>query len=124
VEEHIEKTKVSSVSKCCHVPCSYCSCYPSYLFHHNCLSHTRYLEHFRPATRISIWDYNLALLSVTDLCAKYTYYSLVCLPSSTYSSDQYKERPLQFWCHFLTGITSNRQLPSTACVGKNLVRRV
>ena len=84
LKEHIEKAKVSCVSVCGLVPCSCCSCYPPSLFvhtwylaiHHTCLSHTWHLEHFRPATRTSTLDYNSALLSVTDLRAKYTYYSL------------------------------------------------
>ena len=47
-----------------------------FAIHHTCLLHTWHLEHFRPAMRTSTLDYNLALLSVTDLCAIYTYYSL------------------------------------------------
>ena len=44
--------------------------------YHTCLSHTWHLEYFRPATRTSTLDYNSTLLSITDLCARYTYYSL------------------------------------------------
>ena len=85
LEEHIEKAKVSCVSVCCLVPCLCCSCYPPYLFVTHLspcyppylLSHTWHLEHFRPATRTSTLDYNSALLSVTALCARYTYYSLL-----------------------------------------------
>ena len=54
-----------------------CFSHPCYLaIHHTCLLHTWYLEHFRPATRTSTLDYNSALLFVTNLCARYTYYSL------------------------------------------------
>ena len=47
-----------------------------FAIHHTCLLHTWYFEHFRLATRTSTLDYNSALLSVTNLCARYTYYSL------------------------------------------------
>ena len=91
--------------------------------HHTCLSHTWYLKHFRPATRISTLGYNSALLSVTNLCARYILY-FVCLSSSTNSSDQYKKRALQSQYHYLTGIMNQPPVvPLTACVGKSLVRR-
>ena len=86
LEEHIEKTKVSCVSVCCLVSCFlFVLLFPSTiliflisitLLSTILLSHTWYLRHFRPATRTSTLDYNSVLLSVTDLCAKYTYYSL------------------------------------------------
>ena len=41
--------------------------------------------------------------------------SFACLPSSTYTSDRYRKRPLQSWCHTLTGITYQPPVvPSTA----------
>ena len=106
LEEHLEKTKVSCVSMCYLVPCACCSYYPSYLFLHNCLSHTLYLEHFRPATRTSIWDYNSALLSVTDLCATYTYFFSLCAFQAPHILQISTEKSLQLRCHFFTGVTT------------------
>ena len=60
----------------------------------------------RPATRISIWDYNSALLSVTDLCATYTCFSLYVPSKFHISFRSVQKNTLQSRCHFLTGITN------------------
>ena len=112
LEEHIEKTKVSYFSVCCLVPCLCCCFHLPYLFphtchlaiHHTCLSQAWHLEYFRPATRTSTLDYNSALLSVTALCARYTYYSLFAFQAPQILQISTEERALQSRYHCLTGI--------------------
>ena len=48
---------------------------------------------YRTTTRTNALDIYSILLSVTDLCAIYKLFLFLCLPSSTYTSDQYRKRP-------------------------------
>jgi hypothetical protein len=87
LEEHIEETVCYNCGRVLSCVCFLLLLLSIILISPFCY-HIWYLEHVRPATRASIWDYNSALLSVFELCSTHIFGLLALTPHT--SSGQYK----------------------------------